>query len=263
MIYLLYGLLILHGIACLLGAFFPFYPPVFFFYWIFPGPFVIKLIIVLLAGAFQVVYGGYLLIKKRWRVRWYWLALTIVVLTGLCLIYPALSAPGLFTGLYDGSEAYPRPTPEAPPYPSARPGPERPDDIVPTPGGLVYRANFHQEGVENPWPPIQTSEEVLDSDVHVTYRAYIETDAGEARNNIISVRIPGKDIQSINLEAVKAPVGVEVKDGIRWQGPGTIAQVLVIEISQDVQPGEYTFQISVEIYRRNYGEIPCAIEVLQ
>lgn len=91
LIYMLSGLLIIHGIVCLLGAFFPFYPPVFLFYWVFPGPFAIKLIIVLLAGASQVVYGGYLLLKKRWHVRWHWLALTIIAIVVLLLIYPALN----------------------------------------------------------------------------------------------------------------------------------------------------------------------------
>lgn len=254
MIYLLSGLLVIHGIICLLGAFFPFYPPVFLFYAFFPGHFAIRLIIVLLAGASQVVYGGYLLLKKRWHVRWYWLALTVVVFAGLLLIFPAFQ--GLFTPI-------PTATPEPPPYPSARPGPERPDDIVPTPGGPQYRANVHQEGVENPWPPIQTEEGVLADTVHVTYRANIETKVGEARNNIVYVRIPGKDIRSINLEAINTPAGIEVKRGIKWHDPRTIAQVLVIEISQDVEPGQYTFEIGVEIDAKDYGTIPCIIEVVK
>ena len=37
MVYLLSGLLVLHGIVSLLGAFFPFYPPVYLFYAFFPG----------------------------------------------------------------------------------------------------------------------------------------------------------------------------------------------------------------------------------
>jgi hypothetical protein len=262
MIYLLSGLLIFHGIICFLGAFFPLYPPVYFFYWFLPSPFVIKLITVLLAGAFQVVYGVYLLIRKRWRVKWYWLVMTIIVITGLFLVYPAFSAPGLFTRLYDNGEAYPTPAVEEPPYPAASPGPDRPDDIVPTPGGLAYRANVHQEGVENPWPPIQTEETALDTDVHIIYRAYIETGASESRNNIFLVRIPDQDIQSINLKAIDIPNGIGVKDGIKWQGPRTIAQVLVIEISKDVQPGEYTFKIFVEIDNKDYGIVPCTIKVL-
>ena len=91
MIYLLSGLLVIHGIICLLGAFFPFYPPVFLFYWFFPGTFAMKLIIVLVAGAAQVVFGVYLALKKKGRqVRWYWLAIVVVVLVSLLLVYPTL-----------------------------------------------------------------------------------------------------------------------------------------------------------------------------
>ena len=84
-------LLVTHGIICLLAAFFPFYPPVFLFYWLFPGAFAMKLIMVLVAGAAQVVFGGYLALKKRdWRVRWYWLTIAVVVLVSLLLVYPTL-----------------------------------------------------------------------------------------------------------------------------------------------------------------------------
>ncbi len=254
MIYLLSGLLVIHGIVCLLGAFFPFYPPVFLFYWIFPGPFAIKLILVLIAGSAQLAYGVHLALGGKWQIRWYWPALATIVITGLLLIFPAFH--GLFTPI-------PTATPEPPPYPSARPGPERPDDIVPTPGGPQYRANIHQEGVENPWPPIQTEEVVLADDVHVRYRVYIETKAGKGRNNIVYLRIPGKDISNINFRAINPPDGIEVKRGIQWHGPGTVAQVLVIEISQDVEPGQYTFEIGIEVDGKNYGTILCTIKVLE
>ena len=254
MIYLLSGLLVLHGIVCLLGAFFPFYPPVYLFYAFFPGHFAVKLIIVLLVGASQVVYGGHLLLKKRWHVRWHWLALTVVVFTGLLLIFPAFH--GLLTPI-------PTATPEPPPYPSARPGPERPDNIMPTPGGPIYRANFRQEGVENSWRPIETKEEFLDENVICIYRAYIETKAGEARNNIIRVVTPGRDIRSLNLYASNIPNGIEAKRGMEWHGPHSIAQVLIMEISQDVQPGQYALEIGVEIDGKNYGTVPCTIKVLE
>jgi len=263
MIYLLSGLLVIHGIVCILGAFFPFYPPVYLFYWIFSETaFAIRLIIILLAGAFQVIYGGYLLLKKRWQVRWYWLALTVVVFAGLLLIFPAYH--GLFTRVHSGGETHPIPTTEPPPYPSARPGPERPDDIIQTPGGLAYRANVHQEGVENPWPPIESKDVILASNKYspqITYRDYIETKAGESRNNILHINTGGRGIHELNLDTINIPTGIEVKRGIRWQGPGTIAQVLVIEIVHDIQPAEYTFEISVEINGTDCGAVPCTIEV--
>ena len=87
-------LLVFHGTVCLLGAFFPFYPPVFFFYWFFPGSFSFKLIIVLIAGAAQVVFGVYWALNK-WKIKWYWLALATVTAVFLMLIIPI--SQGLFT----------------------------------------------------------------------------------------------------------------------------------------------------------------------
>ncbi|HUT69014.1 MAG TPA: hypothetical protein VMW86_10780 [Dehalococcoidales bacterium] len=104
MIHLLSGLLIIHGIVCLIGAFFPLYPPVFLFYAFFPGHFAVKLIIALLAGAAQLAYGVHLSLRKKWRIRWYWPAIVTVIMVGLLLIFPAVQNPGLFTGLGWGSE---------------------------------------------------------------------------------------------------------------------------------------------------------------
>jgi hypothetical protein len=88
--------LVVHGIICILGAFFPFYPPVFLFYWFFPGLFAIKLIIVLVGGVAQVVFGVYAFLRRRGRqVRWYWLAIAVVVPVLLLLVFPTLE--GLFS----------------------------------------------------------------------------------------------------------------------------------------------------------------------
>jgi hypothetical protein len=86
-------LLVVHGAICLLGAFFPFYPPVFLFYWFFPGPFILQLTIVLMAGAAQVVLGAYWALNK-WKIRWYWLVGAIVVFVIIMLIFPI--SQGLF-----------------------------------------------------------------------------------------------------------------------------------------------------------------------
>jgi hypothetical protein len=264
MIYLLSGLLIIHGLVCLLGALVPLYPPVLLFYIFFPANFAVKLTIVLLAGAFQVIYGGYLLLRKRRRLRWYWLALTTVVLTGFILIFPAYH--GLFTGAYDGGVIHPIPAEEPPPYPSARPGQDRPDDIIPTPGGLAYRANVHQEGVANPWPPIENEYVVLSGNIYsplITYRDYIETEAGTSRNNILHVNTAGREIRKLELYTGDIPAGIEVKRGIQWQGPGSAAQVLVIEIAADIPPTEYAFEIGVEINGTDCGTVPCTINVVE
>ena len=86
------GLLVAHGIVCLLGAFFPFYQPILLFYWFFPGPFALKLVMVVVAGAAQIVFGGYIAFIERLRyVKWYWLALAIIIIVKLLLVYPALN----------------------------------------------------------------------------------------------------------------------------------------------------------------------------
>jgi len=84
-------LLIVHGIICTLGAFFPFYPPIFLFYFL-ALPFAVKLILVPLFGVSQIVYGVYIaFIEKLRQLRWYWPVLTIIVIVILLLIYPALN----------------------------------------------------------------------------------------------------------------------------------------------------------------------------
>ncbi len=96
---ILASLLAVHGIICILGAFFPFYPPVFLFYHFSPGHFAIRLIIVLVFGVSQVVFGVYWILKKKGKqVRWYWLVTAIVVPVLLLLVFPALG--GLFNNVW-------------------------------------------------------------------------------------------------------------------------------------------------------------------
>ena len=150
-------------------------------------------------------------------------------------------------------------------------GEEAPDDIVYTPGGDAYRANVHQQGVENPWPPIETVEAQLGSGsdtIQVRYRNYIVTRAGEIRNNILYVNreggfFEGGGIASMRLYSVGLLSGLKV---FQESGGGLIGQlvsVLVIEIPLDVVPGEYHLEIGLEIEGRDYGTIPCIIEVVK
>jgi hypothetical protein len=84
--------LIVHGLICTLGAFFPFYPPIFLFYWFVPLPFAMNLVIILLFSILQIVFGVYLIFLEKLRqVRWYWLTLAIIIIVILLLVYPALN----------------------------------------------------------------------------------------------------------------------------------------------------------------------------
>ena len=142
---------------------------------------------------------------------------------------------------------------------------KRPDDIIAVPGlGPAYRANVHQQGVENPWPSVEVSEAYLDSgtdEAHIYYRSHIETAAGETWNNIIKAIIPGVEVGSLRLYADNIPQGIMLTDGMQWSGPFARASVLVIEVAQDVIPGEYLLEIGLLINGEDYGAITCTIAV--
>jgi len=144
---------------------------------------------------------------------------------------------------------------------------EAADDIMTVPGGVpAYRANVQQQGVENPWTPIEISEATLSSgseEATIYYRTLIETAAGENRNNVIKVIIPNKGVDSLSLYAIGVPAGLTLVDGMQWGGPGSRASVVVIEISSDVIPGAYSFEIGIEIKGEDYGTVPCTIKVIK
>jgi len=149
-------------------------------------------------------------------------------------------------------------------------GQEAPDDIMPAPGmGPAYRANIHQQGVENPWPPIVVSESVYydtnsREEARFAYRKQIETQAGETRNNIIKAVIQDGEISSLSLYADKIPQGITLTDSMQWSGPsaGVKVSVLVIEIASDVAPGEYPLEIGLIINGKDYGTVTCTIKVI-
>jgi hypothetical protein len=141
---------------------------------------------------------------------------------------------------------------------------EAPDAIVTTPGGPCYRANFHQAGVENPWPSIESTSVLLDSKdpaYYVSYRDYIETSTGETRNNILRLATSSWDT-SLKLYTDDMPTGIEIVKNEQWHSPGAIAAILSISIAADVEPGEYTFDISADINGESYGSVPCTINVI-
>ena len=137
-----------------------------------------------------------------------------------------------------------------------------PDDVMTTPGGPAYRANVQQEGIKNPWPPVQSSEITLADDIYITYRAQIETQAGQTRNNIVYIRTSGNSIDDVQIRVGIVHDGMHIKQGIIWRGPmGSVAQVLQIEISKEVKAGQYLLKMDVNINGMSYGQIPCTITV--
>ena len=146
---------------------------------------------------------------------------------------------------------------------------EAPDDIVPTPGSDAYRANVHEQGVPDKWPSIETVETRLvnGSDaIFVRYRNSITTKAGEIRNNLLYIgkengRFERYSLDLIGLYTVGAPPGMQFLRGAAGALPGAAATVLVIEVSQDAVPGRYDFAIGIEVEGKDYGTLPCTIEV--
>jgi hypothetical protein len=148
-----------------------------------------------------------------------------------------------------------------------------PDDVMATPGGVAYRANVHQQGIENPWPPIESETVQLErgsSTIRVQYRKSIETAAGETRNNIIYVAgyNPSHDLSlngTLNLYIVNLPSGLVVSQiGEGSLGmPGMLASILTLDVSPGVADGEYNFEIGVEIDGQDYGTVPCILTVRQ
>jgi hypothetical protein len=147
---------------------------------------------------------------------------------------------------------------------TAAPVTEAPDDLIACPGGWAYRANVIESGKPNPWPPVNVSAVAFDDNVSVNYRSYIETKSGETRNNIVSVGVlltTRYEPPVLNLYTTNTTAGIEVTQGDTYSRPGFSEQVLVVNISQSVKPGGYTFQINLAVNGRDYGQLPCTINV--
>ncbi len=139
------------------------------------------------------------------------------------------------------------------------------DDIVITPAGPAYRGNVNQQGVKNPYLPVQTTVVPLTGaeDVRLDYRSNIETKAGQTRNNILwlyGTSISAKQGQTVVFAPENLPSGFEALPAQTTVSPMTKA-VLEIHISSAVQAGNYSFQIRTEIDGQDYGTVPCTVDV--
>lgn len=167
------------------------------------------------------------------------------------------------------------PPPVPPPVPAPEPGPSAAasDDIVYPPGGFTYRANVHQQG-EPDWPPVQQTEVTIDAlsgTVDIQYRDYIETKSGETRNNIIFLNGGNapelSDPLQVQYRAEGLPDGItlerdrEMYGGIGGQDRHSSRVVLLIHIAPQVTLGEYAFSIHLEYEGKDFGSIPCTIQV--
>lgn len=195
-----------------------------------------------------------------------WLLIAIV---GIVLLLPACNSGSTTTHV-------PITTASTAVGPSPFPNEEAYDAIIVSPDGPVY------------WHHLVDSTQVSlggnGNTIKVGYRAYIETRAGETRNNIVAITVPvtiptdfsdisDSDISdfndylaSVDLYTLGMPQGIAV-----WEIMGyiplpfrpVVRHVLLIEISQEVQAGEYSFEIGFVVAGVDYGTVPCTIKVLE
>jgi hypothetical protein len=96
--------------------------------------------------------------------------------------------------------------------------------------------------------------------VKITYRDSITTTAGSTRNNLLLIS-RNIDMQNIEITAPAPPTGISVS-GAYVRLPVFIEAYFSIAISSGVAPGIYSFEFSVNIDNKFYGNIPCTIKVL-
>ena len=143
---------------------------------------------------------------------------------------------------------------------------EAADDLVETPDGFAYRANVNPP---NQWPEIKfvgASFGIGSSAINVMYRDYIETVAGQTRNDIFWIN--GTTQYNVVFTVTNLPDGITtVNDDASciyttWQGPNDWEGVVEFKIASGIQPGNYNFNVDVQINGQDYGIVPCIIKVL-
>jgi hypothetical protein len=145
---------------------------------------------------------------------------------------------------------------------------------VTPPGGFNYRANVHTQGQPD-WPPVQQAETALSTpsgSIGIRYRHYVETKAGETRNNIIFLDASNApeiaDAFQITFRPESLPDGIGIEQGQQRSGRigdgGAITSrvILKIQIASNVKSGEYSFAIHLDYEGKKLGSLPCTVKVL-
>jgi len=137
-----------------------------------------------------------------------------------------------------------------------------PDDLVVTPGGYAYRGNVQEQGQVNPWPEVATTQASVLAGT-VTYRADITTNAGQTRNNLVTVSSGTFQSGDHTLELyAAAPAGFALTRGDGAGLPGTMSSVLLIDVAAGTAPGDYSFGLAVVVDGVFGGVLPVAVHVV-
>lgn len=147
------------------------------------------------------------------------------------------------------------------------------DDIVTPPGGFTYRANVHE--LDKPeWPAVPEVVKTIDAlggKIRCQYREYIETEAGEIRNNILYLSnedaLDLADPLDIDYYVEGLPAGIRIILGSYWYG-GIAGQdkqsskaIFQIDIASQVNPGLYAFNIVLMYEDEVIVRLPCTVNV--
>lgn len=149
------------------------------------------------------------------------------------------------------------------------------DDIVTPPGGLAYRAKVHEVGKPD-WPPVEEVEKTttaLGGTIRCQYREYIETKAGETRNNILYLfgdDAPGlTDPLNVAYFVEGLPDGISIILGSHWYGGAaghniqSSKVIFRIDVASPVQTGKYIFNIILMYEGEEIATLPCTVSVIK
>ena len=146
------------------------------------------------------------------------------------------------------------------------------DEAMVTPGGWRYRGDFPQYKQNIAQHSAVIGEQP--DQAQITYRSDIETKAGETRTNLFYITLLNVSTETPTpyLANIQTTLGVKnipnglafVQEGEGYQGAGwRTSEVLVhIRIAAGIKPGDYTFQVAVNIDGKEYGQVPCAIKIV-
>ena len=196
------------------------------------------------------------------------LVLGLVLLLSACMPQTPASNPSSNTSTTPSSETF-NPPPSNVLIPHN-------DDIVNFGGGfgINYNANIHSSFTP-PWPAIvnnSTSIQAFNGTVNITYRGYIETLAGETRNDIIYIDATSAsalpDPTQIGFNFTGLPAGITTVagsgsyGGIHSENYRLSKTNVAITIPADVKPGVYNYSIDVNYQGTQFGTIHGVIKVL-
>ncbi len=144
-------------------------------------------------------------------------------------------------------------------------GPEAADDLVHH-RTTIYRASVYEDG-KAVWPPIEVTNVRLQSgayEMNIWYRANIETAPGTRRYNLLMISgLRWQGMPPLSLYTIDLPTGI----GIGWDNvgglPGSIGAGVAIDVAADMAPGQYAFRIGLEFDGKDFGTIPCVVQVTE